>query len=63
MSFLYVFTNSLIELCLFFLDFKTGENALLIPTFWVNYHFGPKIDFITNFVPKKENRFHFGPCH
>ena len=27
------------------------------PIFWVNFHFGPKIDFVTNFIPKKINRF------
>ena len=32
---------------------KLGENALLIPTFWVNSHFGPKINFVTNVGPKK----------
>ena len=48
---------------LFRIQFKTGpyniyiyiygENALLVSTFWVNFHFGPKIDFITNVVHKK----------
>ena len=33
--------------------YNLGKNALLIYTFWANYHFGPKIDFATNVVPKK----------
>ena len=36
-----------------------GENALLVPTFWVNSHFGPKINFATNVVPKKRKLFLF----
>ena len=31
-----------------------SENTLLIPTFWVNYHFGPKIDFVNNIISKKK---------
>ena len=34
-----------------------GENTLLVPTFWVNSHFGSKIDFVTNVVPNKRKSF------
>ena len=34
-----------------------GDNALLVPTFWVNSHFGLKIDFVTNVIPKKWKSF------
>ena len=32
---------------------KIGKNALLVLIFWVNSHFGPKINFATNVVPKE----------
>ena len=31
-----------------------GENTLLVPKFWVNFHFGPKIDFVNNIISKKK---------
>ena len=42
-----------LDYCLYSIQEIKGENAFLIPTFWVNFHFGPKIDFVTNVVPKK----------
>ena len=36
---------------------KKGEDALFVPTFWVNFHFSPKIDFVANFIPKKRKSF------
>ena len=28
----------------------------MVPTFWFNSHFGPKIDFVTNVVPNKKKK-------
>ena len=35
--------------------FIIGENALFVPTFWVNFHFGPKIDFFAKKKKKKKS--------
>ena len=29
----------------------------MVPTFWVNSHFGPQIDFVANSIPKKGKSF------
>ena len=34
-----------------------GENAILIAKFWVNSHFVPKIDFVTNIIFKERKLF------
>ena len=39
--------------CLIIYIYMCDENALLVPIFWINFHFSSKIDFVTNVVPKK----------
>ena len=40
-----------------------GVNALLAPTFWGHFYFGPYISILTLLAPKMKNAFHFGPYH
>ena len=36
-----------------------GIKAFLVPTFWVNSHFGPKIDFVPIVIPIFKKSFLF----
>ena len=38
-----------------------GVNALLVPTFWNHFYFGPYILFLPLLVPKPINTWHLGP--
>ena len=41
--------------------FKLGINALLIPTFWGYFYFGPYISILPLLVPKPINARHLSP--
>jgi len=38
-------------------SYNLGKNAFLVHTLWINFSFGPKIDFVTNVIPRKRKSF------
>ena len=56
----YVIGSHVLLYLLFWSKYIKSVNAILVPTFWSHFYFGPYIFIFPLLVPKMKNAFHFG---